>query len=211
MQGSDEWHVNNIMGQGVHATPPYPGVGRCSAPLVPCSSPVPVSDVRTRSVVIPSRDALLMEFEDDSADFFFELGSDEGVGSFPVVQWASSLVKSYVPDSPLGEGDEADVKPSHAGACDIVPPLVVWEELFNASEVYFADGLSSMGIVQGGGGEGEDSGRVVEPSDVSAAGECGSVGSAGLGRHAVVLWVFASFGVCLVVCLLSVLFSWRGE
>ena len=41
---------------------------------------------------------------------------------------------------------------------------------------------------------------------MSAAGECGSVGSAGLGRWAVVLWVFASFGVCVVVCLLSVLF-----
>ena len=51
---------------------------------------------------------------------------------------------------------------------------------------------------------------MAEPSDVSgdvsAAGECGSVGSAGLGRWAVVLWVFASFGVCVVVCLLSVLF-----
>ena len=141
MQGFDEWLVNNINGQGVHATPPYPGVGRCSAPLVPCSSPVPVSDVRTRSAVIPSRDALLMEFEDDSADFFFEQGSDEGVGSFPVVQWASSLVKSYVSGSPLGEGNEDEViKPSHAGACDIVPPLVVWEELFNASEDYFASG-----------------------------------------------------------------------
>lgn len=196
MQGSDEWHVNNIMGQDVHTKPPYPGVGRCSAPLVPCSSPVPVSDVRTRSAVIPSRDALLMEFEEDSADFFFEQGSDEGVDSFPVVQWASSLVKSYVPDSPLGEGDEADVKPSHAGACDIVPPLVVWEELFNASEVYFADGLSNMGIVQGGKGEGEDSGRVVEPSDVSTAGECGS---GVLGRVSSVLWVFATLGGCLVV------------
>ena len=51
---------------------------------------------------------------------------------------------------------------------------------------------------------------MAEPSDVSgdgcAAGECGSVGSAGVGRWAVVLWVFASFGVCVVVCLLSVLF-----
>lgn len=47
---------------------------------------------------------------------------------------------------------------------------------------------------------------MAEPSDVSAVGEYGSVGSDGLGRHAVVLWVFASFGVCLVGCLLSVLF-----
>lgn len=196
MQGFDEWRVNNINGQGVHAKPPYPGVGRCSAPMIPCSSPVPVSDVRTRSAVIPSRDALLMEFEEDSADFFFEQGSDEGVGSFPVVHWASSLVKSYVSGSPLGEGDEADVKPSHAGACDIVPPLVVWEELFNASEVYFAGGLSSMGIVQGGKGEGEDSGRVVEPSGVSSAGERGS---GVLGRLAEVLWVLATLGGCLVI------------
>ena len=85
-----------------------------------------------------------------------------------------------------------------------------WGGLFRASEAYFADGLSGMGIVQEGKGEGEDSGRVVEPSGGSAAGECGSVGSAGLGSPAVVLWVFASFGVCLVVCLLSVLFGWRG-
>lgn len=203
MQGSDEWHVNNIMGQDVHTKPPYPGVGRCSAPLVPCSSPVPVSDVRTRSAVIPSRDALLMEFEEDSADFFFEQGSDEGVDSFPVVQWASSLVKSYVPDSPLGEGDEADVKPSQGEVCGVVPPLVVWEELFNASEAYFADGLSSMGTVQEG--EGEDSGRVVEPSDVSTAGERGS---GVLGRLAEVLWVLATLGGCLVILVFALwLFS----
>ena len=47
---------------------------------------------------------------------------------------------------------------------------------------------------------------MAEPSDVSAAGECGSVGSAGLGRWSVVWWVFASFGFCFSVRLLSVLF-----
>lgn len=33
---------------------------------------------------------------------------------------------------------------------------------------------------------------------MSAAGECGSVGSVGVGWHAVVLWVFVSFGVWLL-------------
>ena len=196
MQGSEQWHANNINGQVVHTKPPYPGVGRCSVPMIPCSSPVPVSDVRTRSAVVPSRDAMLMEFEEDSAGFFFESGSGEGVGSFPVVQWASSVAGSYVPGSPLGEGDEAVVKPSHVGACDVVPPLVVWEELFTASEAYFADGLSSMGVVQEGKGEGGDSGRVVESGGVSAVGERGSVW---LGRLSAVLWVFATCVGCLVV------------
>lgn len=140
MQGSDEWHVNNIMGQDVHTKPPYPGIGRCSVKLYPCPSPVSANQVSMNPVVAPGRDAALMEFEEDSSDFFFEQDSGDDVGSFPVVHWASSVVKSHSPVPPLSEGDEAEVKPSHAEACEIVPPLVVWEELFNASEDYFANG-----------------------------------------------------------------------
>lgn len=206
MQGSDEWHVNNIMGKDVHTKPPYPGIGRCSVKLYPCPSPVSANQVSMSPVVAPGRDAALMEFEEDSSDFFFEQDSGDDVDSFPVVHWASSVVKSHAPDPPLSEGDEAEVKPSQGEVRDIVPPLVVWEKLFNASEAYFAGGFSSTGTVQ----EGEDSGRVVELSDVSTEGDSGSVGSAGLSASAWVWWVFASLGVCLVVALLSVLFGWRG-
>lgn len=206
MNESELWRVIDVAGRAVHVRVPYPGFGACKAPAIPCPTPVSANQVSMNPVVAPGRDAALMEFEEGSSDFFFEPDSGDDVDSFPCVHWASSVVKSHAPDSPLGEGKEGEVKPSQAGACDIVPPLVVWEELFNASEAYFADGLSSMGIVQEGKCEGGDSGRVVEPSGGSAAGGEGSVGSAGLGSPAFVLGVFA----ILVVCLLSVLFGWRG-
>lgn len=202
--GSDEWRVNNIKGQVVHTKPPYPGVGRCSVPLIPCPFPVSANDVSMSPVVAPGRDAALMEFEEASIDFL----SPQLPADFSTVRWDTPLGEIIVPGSSLGDGNEDEVKPTHAESFGAVPPLVVWEELFNASEAYFADGLSSMGVVQEG--EGEDSGRVVEPSGVSAVGECGSVGSAGLGSPAWYLGVFAILGVCLVVCLLSVLFGWRG-
>lgn len=189
------WRALDVgMGQVVHIKVPYL-VGACKAPAGPCPMPVSANQVSMSPVVAPGRDAALMEFEEDSSDFFFEQGSGDGVDSFPDVHWASSLVKSHAPDLPLSEGDEAEVKPSHAEACDIVPPLVVWEELFKASESYFADGFSSMGgIAQED--ECEDSGRLVEPSDVSTAGEYRSVW---LGRLSAVGWVFATLGGCLVV------------
>lgn len=200
MPGSEQWYANNINGQGVHTKPPYPGVGRCSVQLVPCPFPVSANDVSMSPAVAPGRDAALMEFEEASIEFL----SPQLPADFSTVRWDTPLGEITAPSSPLGEGDEAVVNPSSVGVCDVVPPLVVWEELFTASEAWFADGLSSMTIVQEGKGEGGDSGRVVESGDVSAVVECGS---AGVGWHAVVLWVFAS----LVVCLLNVLFfGWRG-
>ena len=166
------WRALDVgMGQVVHIRAPYL-VGACKAPAGPCPMPVSANQVSMSPVVAPGRDAALMEFEEDSSDFFFEQDSGDDVDSFPVVHWASSVVKSHAPVPPLSEGNESEVKPSHAEACEIVPPLVVWEELFNASEAYFADGFSSTGTVQEG--EGEESGRVVEPSDGRAAGERGS-------------------------------------
>lgn len=138
MQGSEQWHANNINGQVVHTKPPYPGVGRCSAKLYPCSVPVSAGAVSMNPVVVPGRDAALMEFEEGSVDFLPVRTPIPFSVAYPFVQLASSLEESYVPDSPLGEGNEADVEPSHAGACEVVPPLVVWEELFVASEAYFA-------------------------------------------------------------------------
>lgn len=205
MQGSGEWRVNNLIGQDVHTKPPYPGVGVCAVRLGQCPIPVSANQVSMSPVVAPGRDAALMEFDEGSSDFFFERGS-AGVGAFPGVRWASSLVGSYASDLSRGEGREVEVKSSQAEVCGVVPPLVVWEELFNASEAYFADGFSSTGTVQEG--EGEVSGRVVEPSDVGVAGECGPVGSAGLSTSAWVLWVFAGLGAWFGVALLSVLFGW---
>lgn len=203
MDESELWRAIDVgMGQVVHVRVPYP-IGVCKAPASPCPIPVSANQVSMNPVVAPGRDAALMEFEEDSSDFFFEQDSGDDVDSFPVVHWASSVVKSHAPVPPLSEGDEAEVKPSQGEVCDIVPPLVVWEELFNASEAYFADGLSSMGVVQEG--EGEDSGRVVEPSGVSAAEECGSVWSAMLGRLSAVLWGFATIGGCLVILVFALL------
>ena len=67
-------------------------------------------------------------------------------------------------------------------------------ELFNASEAWFADGFSSMGVVQEG--EGEESGRAVGANDVGGAGERDSVV---VGRLAEVLWVFLVLVGCLVL------------
>lgn len=209
MQGSEQWHANNTNGQVVHTKPPYPGVGRCSVQLIPCPFPVSANDVSMSPVVAPGRDAALMEFEEASIDFL----SPQLPADFSTVRWDTPLGEIIVPGSPLGEGDEADVNPSHVGVCDVVPPLVVWEELFNASEAWFADGLSGVGVVQEGKGDGGDSGRVVESGGVSAVVECGSVG---VGWHAVVLWVFATCVGCLVVLgfacwLFSLLFLLVGE
>lgn len=195
MQGFDEWRVNNINGQGVHAKPPYPGVGRCSAKLYPCPFPVSANDVSMSPVVVPGRDAALMEFEEGSTDFLPARTPIPFSVAYPFIQLASSLEESSVSDLSLNEGDEAEVNPSQAGVCDIVPPLVVWEELFNASEAYFADGLSSRGVVQGCVA-GEDSSRAVEANDVSTAGERGS---GVLGWLSEVLWVLATLGGCLVI------------
>lgn len=136
MQGSDEWRVNNINGQDVRTKPPYPGIGRCSAKLSPCPFPVSANQVSMSPVVVPGRDAALMEFEEASIDFL----SPQLPADFYTVRWNTPLGEIIVPGSALGEGDEDGVKPSRAEACDIVPPLVVWEELFNASEDYFASG-----------------------------------------------------------------------
>ena len=209
MQGSEQWYANNINGQGVHTKPPYPGVGRCSVQLIPCPFPVSANDVSMSPVVAPGRDAALMEFEEASIEFL----SPQLPADFSTVRWDTPLGEITAPGSPLGEGDEAVVKPSPAGVCDVVPPLVVWEELFNASEAWFADGLSGMTIVQEGKGEGGDSGRVVESGGVSVAGECGSVW---LGRLAEVLWVFLVLVGCLVLLgfacwLFSSLFLLVGE
>lgn len=211
MDESELWRAIDVgMGQVVHVRVPYP-IGVCKAPASPCPIPVSANQVSMGPVVAPGRDAALMEFEEDSSDFFFEQVSGDGVASFPDVHWASSLVKSHAPDLPLSEGDEAEVKPSQGEVCDIVPPLVVWEELFNASEAYFTDGFSSMGgIAQED--EDEDSGRLVELSDVSTAGERGS---GVLGRLVEVLWVLATLGGCLVILgfvwwLFSLLFLLSG-
>ena len=149
MQGSEQWHANNINGQVVHTKPPYPGVGRCSVQLIPCPFPVSANDVSMSPVVAPGRDAALMEFEEASIEFL----SPQLPADFSTVRWDTPLGEITAPGSPLGEGDEAVVKPSHVGVCDVVPPLVVWEELFNASEAWFADGLSGVGVVQEGKGE----------------------------------------------------------
>ena len=137
MQGSDEWRVNNINGQDVRTKPPYPGIGRCSAKLSPCPFPVSANQVSMSPVVVPGRDAALMEVEEAGIDFL----SPQLPADFSTVRWDTPLGEVIVPGSALGEGDEDEViKPSRAEACDIVPPLVVWEELFNASEDYFASG-----------------------------------------------------------------------
>lgn len=137
MQGSDEWRVNNINGQDVRTKPPYPGIGRCSAKLSPCPFPVSANQVSMSPVVVPGRDAALMEFEEAGIDFL----SPQLPADFSTVRWDTPLGEVIVPGSALGEGNEDEViKPSRAEACDIVPPLVVWEELFNASEDYFASG-----------------------------------------------------------------------
>lgn len=136
MQGSEQWYANNINGQGVHTKPPYPGVGRCSVQLVPCPFPVSANDVSMSPVVAPGRDAALMEFEEASVEFL----SPQLPADFSTVRGDTPLGEITAPGSPLGEGDEADVEPSQTGVCDVVPPLVVWEELFNASEGYFAHG-----------------------------------------------------------------------
>lgn len=226
VQGSEQWHANNINGQVVHTKPPYPGVGRCSVQLIPCPFPVSANDVSMSPVVAPGRDAMLMEFEEDSADFFFVQGSGEGVGSFPVVQWASSVVGSYVPGSPLGEGDEADVKPSHVGVCDVVPPLVVWEELFVASEDYFAHGgggtdsekvpvdvvsLPAISSDGSGGGDGvEVSGVAVESSHQSGEGHEGDIVEEAIVGF--VSFVVLGGGGCVVVlgvlAVLGIVFGW---
>ena len=137
MQGFDEWRVNNANGrQDVHAKPPYPGVGRCSARLYPCPLPVSANQVSMSPVVVPGRDAVLMEFEEAGIDFL----SSQLPADFSTVRWNTPLGEVTVPGSSLGDGDEDEVKPTHAESFDAVPPLVVWEELFNASEGYFANG-----------------------------------------------------------------------
>lgn len=146
MQGSDEWRVNNIMGQDVRTKPPYPGIGGCSVKLSPCPFPVSANQVSMSPVVVPGRDAALMEFEEAGIDFL----SPQLPADFYTVRWNTPLGEIIVPGSALGDGDEDGVKPSRAEACDVVPPLVVWEELFNASEDYFASG----------GGGGTDSEKV---------------------------------------------------
>ena len=134
------WRALDVgMGQVVHIKVPYL-VGACKAPAGPCPMPVSANQVSMSPVVAPGHDAALMEFEEDSSDFFFEQDSGDDVDSFPVVHWDSSVVKSHAPDPPLSEGDEVEVKPEQAEVCGVVPPLVVWEELFNASEDYFANG-----------------------------------------------------------------------
>ena len=208
MQGSDAWRVNNANGrQDVRTKPPYPGIGRCSAKLSPCPFPVSANQVSMSPVVVPGRDAALMEFEEAGIDFL----SPQLPADFSTVRWDTPLGEVIVPGSALGDGNEDEVKPSQAEVHDIVPPLVVWEELFNASEAYFAGGFSSRGVVQES--EGEVSSRVVVPSDVSTAGERGS---GVLGRVSSVLWVLATLGGCLVVLgvvwwLFSSLFLLVGE
>lgn len=136
MQGSDEWRVNNIMGQDVRTKPPYPGIGGCSVKLSPCPFPVSANQVSMSPVVVPGRDAALMEFEEAGIDFL----SPQLPADFSTVRWNTPLGEVIVPGSSLGDGDEDGVKPSRAESFDAVPPLVVWEELFNASEGYFASG-----------------------------------------------------------------------
>lgn len=137
MQGSDEWRVNNADGrQDVHAKPPYPGVGGCSVKLSPCPFPVSANQVSVSPVVALGRDAALMEFEEAGIDFL----SPQLPADFSTVRWDTPLGEIIVPGSSLGDGNEADVKPTRAESFDAVPPLVVWEELFVASEGYFANG-----------------------------------------------------------------------
>lgn len=211
MQGSDEWRVNNANGrQDVRTKPPYPGIGRCSAKLSPCPLPVSANQVSMSPVVAPGRDAALMEFEEASIDFL----SPQLPADFSTVRWNTPLGEVIVPGSALGEGSEDEVKPEQTEVCDIVPPLVVWGELFNASEAWFADGLSSMGVVQGGKGEGEDSGRVVGANDVGGAGERDSAGEDVVGDAIVefACWVLLVGGGCVVVlgvfAVLSIVFGW---
>lgn len=154
MQGFDEWRVNNINGQDVRTKPPYPGIGRCSAKLSPCPLPVSANQVSMTPVVVPGRDAALMEFEEASIDFL----SPQLPADFSTVRWNTPLGEIIVPGSALGEGNEDEVKPEQTEACDIVPPLVVWEELFNASEDYFASG--------GGGTDNEKASVEVAPVPV---------------------------------------------
>lgn len=136
MQGSEQWHANNINGQVVHTKPPYPGVGRCSVQLIPCPFPVSANDVSMSPVVAPGRDAALMEFEEASIEFL----SPQLPADFSTVRWDTPLGEIIVPGSSLGDGNEDEVKPTHAESFGSVPPLVVWEELFVASEGYFAQG-----------------------------------------------------------------------
>lgn len=136
MQGSDEWRVNNINGQDVRTKPPYPGIGRCSAKLSPCPFPVSANQVSMSPVVVPGRDAALMEFEEAGIDFL----SPQLPADFYTVRWNTPLGEVIVPGSALGEGNEDEVKSTHVESFDAVPPLVVWEELFVASEGYFANG-----------------------------------------------------------------------
>lgn len=155
MQGSDEWRVNNANGrQDVRTKPPYPGIGRCSAKLSPCPLPVSANQVSMSPVVAPGRDAALMEFEEASIDFL----SPQLPADFSTVRWNTPLGEVIVPGSALGEGNEDEVHPEQTEACDIVPPLVVWEELFNASEDYFASG--------GGGTDSEKASVEVAPVPV---------------------------------------------
>lgn len=137
MQGSDEWRVNNANGrQDVRTKPPYPGIGRCSAKLSPCPLPVSANQVSMSPVVAPGRDAALMEFEEASIDFL----SPQLPADFSTVRWDTPLGEVIVPGSSLGDGNEDEVKSTHVESFDAVPPLVVWEELFVASEGYFANG-----------------------------------------------------------------------
>lgn len=91
----------------------------------------------------------------------------------------------------------------------------LWGGLFNASEAYFADGLSSRGVVQGCVA-GEDSSRAVEANDVSAAGERDSAGEDVVGDAIAefACWVVLAGGGCVVVlgifAVLSIVFGWRG-
>lgn len=209
MQGSDEWRVNNANGrQDVRTKPPYPGIGRCSTKLSPCPLPVSANQVSMSPVVAPGRDAALMEFEEASIDFL----SPQLPADFSTVRWNTPLGEVIVPGSALGEGSEDEVKPEQTEVCDIVPPLVVWEELFNASEAWFVGGFSSRGVVQEG--EGEESGRAVGANDVGGAGERDSAGEDVVGDAIVefACWVLLVGGGCVVVlgvfAVLSIVFGW---
>lgn len=209
MQGSDEWRVNNINGrQGVHAKPPYPGIGRCSAKLYQCPLPVSTNQVSMTPVVAPGRDAALMEFEESSIDFL----SPQLPADFSTVRWNTPLGEVIVPGSALGDGNEDEVKPSQAEVRDIVPPLVVWEELFNASEAYFTDGSDG----------GDDVGvSMVEVEGLQEGGEADAGERDSAGEDVVgdaiaefAYWVVLAGGGCVVVlgvfAVLSIVFGWRG-
>ena len=174
MQGSEQWHANNINGQVVRTKPPYPGVGRCSVQLIPCPFPVSANDVSMSPVVAPGRDAM----------------------------------------------------PSHVGVCDVVPPLVVWEELFVASEDYFAHGgggtdsekvpvdVVSLPVISSdgsGGGDGvEVSGVAVESSHQSGEGHEGDIVEEAIVGFA--SFVVLAGGGCVVVlgvlAVLGIVFGW---